>query len=261
MPAEPVLGCAPETAGRPAPNRPQHSAKRTVNPTRRFIDKQRTTGEGVELGRHDVLRAFGAAGIAALAFAGCTAPEASAPPPPHAAIGTGPHPTALLEIEGLGTVHIDLLPEISPQAVARFTRIANSGFYDGTTFHRVLPGFVIQGGDPLTRNTDPRDDGKGGHPEGFPDEFSGFAHLRGTLALANKGRPGTATGQFFIVHQDAPDLDGNYTVLGRVAAGIEVVDAVTELEIDTYGRYGPANRPYPHSARITSLRVAPVPES
>ena len=207
------------------------------------------------------LGALGAIGIAVLALAGCTAPETPAPEPPAASIGTGPHPTALLEIEGLGTVRIDLLPEISPQAVARFTRIANSGFYDGTTFHRVLPGFVIQGGDPLTRNTDPRDDGKGGHPEGFPDEFSGITHLRGTLALANKGRPGTATGQFFIVHQDAPHLDGNYTVLGRVAAGIEVVDAVTELEIDTYGRYGPANRPYPENARITSLRVASAPES
>lgn len=194
---------------------------------------------------------------AACTLVGCTVSDASAPEPAPPRIHEGPHPTAVLELEGLGAIRIDLLPEVAPEAVDRFTAVANAGFYDGTTFHRVIPGFMIQGGDPLTRNDDPRDDGKGGHPEGYRDEYSELSHVRGTLALANKGRPGTATGQFFIVHRDAPHLDGNYTILGRVSAGIEVVDAVTELEIDTYGRYGPSGRPYPSSARITSLRVDP----
>ena len=110
----------------------------------------------------------------------------------------------MLELEGLGTIRVDLLPEVAPRAVERFTAVANAGFSDGTTFHRVLPGFMIQGGDPLTRNDNPRDDGKGGHPDGYPDEYNGLSHVRGTLALANKGRRGTATGQFFIVHRDAP---------------------------------------------------------
>ncbi len=198
---------------------------------------------------------------AAYALAGYTATDTAAPVPARADILDGPHPTAVLEVEGLGTISIDLLPEVAPQAVERFTAVANEGFYDGTTFHRVLPGFVIQGGDPLTRNDDPRDDGKGGHPEGYRDEYNGLSHLRGTLALANKGRRGTATGQFFIVHGDAPHLDGNYTILGRVSEGIVVVDAAAPTEIDTYGRYGPPNRPYPTSARITSLRVTQPPPS
>jgi len=211
------------------------------------------------MGQYGFTRGLVLAGLAAAAcaLAGCTAPDAAAPEPAPAGILDGPHPTAVLELEGMGTIRIDLLPEVAPHAVERFTAVANAGFYDGTTFHRVLPGFVIQGGDPLTRNDDPRDDGKGGHPEGYLDEYNGLSHVRGSFALANKGRPGTATGQFFIVHRDAPHLNGNYTILGRVSEGIDVVDAVTELEIDTYGRYGPADRPYPRSARITSLRVDP----
>lgn len=209
------------------------------------------------MGRRRFTRGLALAGLAAAtcALTACSASDVSAPAP--ARILDGPHPSAVLELEGLGTIRIDLLPEVAPSAVERFTAVANTGFYDGTTFHRVLPGFVIQGGDPLTRNNDPRDDGKGGHPDGYRDEYNGLSHVRGTLALANKGRRGTATGQFFIVHRDAPHLDGSYTILGRVSEGIEVVDAVTELEIDTYGRYGPPGRPYPRSARITSLRVDP----
>ncbi|MBW2267747.1 MAG: peptidylprolyl isomerase [Deltaproteobacteria bacterium] len=163
---------------------------------------------------------------------------------------------ARLDLGELGTVQIQLLPEIAPQTVARFAELSNEGYYDGTTFHRVIPGFMIQGGDPLTRNNDPRDDGKGGTPDVLPDDYSDFPALRGSVAMANRGHPKTAQGQFFIVHADSRHLDGNYTIFGRVVEGIEVVDAVTELEIDTYGRFGPLNRPYPRAARIASLRVA-----
>jgi len=182
-------------------------------------------------------------------------PEAAAP---QASIQDGPHDVAVLELEGLGTVRIELLPEIAPQTVAAFAKLASEGFYDDTTFHRVIPGFMIQGGDPLTRNDDPRDDGRGGAPDVIPDEISALSHSRGMVAMANRGRRMTANGQFFIVHQDSPRLDGNYTIFGRVSEGMDVIDAVTELEIDKYGRYGPRDRPYPTDARIASIRIEPT---
>jgi cyclophilin family peptidyl-prolyl cis-trans isomerase len=195
---------------------------------------------------------------AALAIA-CGAQDApSAPEPPDepsAQVLDGPHPIAQLDLGELGEVQIQLLPEIAPKTVARFAELANEGFYDGTTFHRVIPGFMIQGGDPLTRNADPRDDGKGGSPDIIPDDYSDLPMLRGSVAMANRGSPQSAQGQFFIVHADSRKLDGKYTIFGRVLEGIDVIDAVTDLEIDTYGRFGPPDRPYPVDARIASLRV------
>jgi peptidyl-prolyl cis-trans isomerase B (cyclophilin B) len=162
-----------------------------------------------------------------------------------------------LVVEGLGSIEIELLAEIAPGTVAAFKQLVAEKYYDGTTFHRVIPGFMIQGGDPLTRNNDPRDDGKGGSGTALPDEYSGVAHARGIVAMANKGRPHSAEGQFFIVHRDALHLDGGFTIFGRVARGMEVVDAIAELEIDTYGRFGPPDRPYPVEARIREARIEP----
>lgn len=194
---------------------------------------------------------------ASLVWAGGCAPEPAPAPEPAAppAILEGPHPIATLDLGELGALRIELLPEIAPTTVDRFSELANEGFYDGTTFHRVIPGFMIQGGDPNTRNADPRDDGKGGSERSFPDEFSSMPARRGSVAMANRGRPDSASGQFFIVHDDSPHLDGRFTIFGRVIEGIEAVDAVTELELDTYGRYGPQDRPYPQDARIASVRV------
>ena len=173
-------------------------------------------------------------------------------------IGSGPHDVAVLEMGELGTIRIELLPEIAPKSVARFEKLASEGFYDGTYFHRVIPGFMIQGGDPFTRNADPRDDGKGGHGTYLEDEFSDYPHVRGTVAMANKGFPESGSSQFFIVHQDSSQLDGRYSVFGRVVEGMETVDAITELEIDAFGRYGPPDRPYPVSAVVKSLRIEPA---
>jgi cyclophilin family peptidyl-prolyl cis-trans isomerase len=171
------------------------------------------------------------------------------------AIGPGPRDVAVLDLGELGEIRIELLPEIAPATVAHFVKLAEERFYDGTYFHRVIPGFMIQGGDPLTRDLDPRNDGKGNAGAIVDDEFSDYAHLRGTVSMANSGHRRTASSQFFIVHQDTRDLDGHYTAFGRVVAGIEVVDAVSALAIDTYGRYGPPNRPYPVSAIIESVRI------
>ena len=181
-----------------------------------------------------------------------------------ARISPAPHDVAVLDLGELGSIHIELLPELAPKSVAYFIELAEQGFYDGTTFHRVIPGFMIQGGDPLSKNRDPRDDGRGSSGQRLADEFSDYPQLRGTVSLANAGAPNSSVSQFFIVHQDARQLDGGFSVIGRVVDGIQTVDAVTRLPIDLYGRYGPPDRPYPQSAVIRSVRIerataAPAP--
>jgi peptidyl-prolyl cis-trans isomerase B (cyclophilin B) len=170
-------------------------------------------------------------------------------------ISSKPHDVAVLDLGDLGLIRIELLPELAPKSVSYFTSLAERGFYDGTTFHRVIPGFMIQGGDPLSKNRDPRDDGRGNSGERLPDEFSDYPQQRGTVSLANSGAPNSSVCQFFIVQQDARSLDSAYTVIGRVVDGMQTVDAVTRLPIDLYGRYGPPNRPYPESAVIRSVHI------
>jgi peptidyl-prolyl cis-trans isomerase B (cyclophilin B) len=167
----------------------------------------------------------------------------------------GPHPHAIIEIRDLGQIRIELLPEIAPGTVENFIKLADEGFYEGLTFHRVIPGFMLQAGDPASRDPDPRRLGSGGPGYDIDDEFSEFPHTRGVLSMANKGRNNSGGSQFFIVHQNSPHLDGRHTIFGRVVEGIEVVDAITEVEIDTYGRYGPINRPYPVSVVIEAVRI------
>ncbi len=167
----------------------------------------------------------------------------------------GPHDVAVFEMEDLGTIRVELLSEIAPNTVENFVDLAEHKFYDGTNFHRVIPGFMIQGGDPLSRNKDPRDDGKGGVGYTIDDELNGMPYERGVLAMTLSGQRNTAGCQFFIIHQDQPEMKREYTVFGRVVEGMDVVDAITELEIDEFGRYGSFNRPYPKDARITTLRI------
>jgi cyclophilin family peptidyl-prolyl cis-trans isomerase len=174
-------------------------------------------------------------------------------------IAPGPHPIATVRVKDLGTLRIELLPEAAPKTVEQFERLAGEGFYDGTTFHRVIPDFMIQGGCPNTRNADPRDDGKGGGDYRLEDEFNDLPHARGAVSMANRGSRNSGGTQFFIVQRNAPSLDGKHTVFGRVIEGIEVVDAITRLEIDKYGRYGPPDRPYPVSAVVESIRVEGAP--
>ena len=167
----------------------------------------------------------------------------------------GPHDHAIIEIRDLGSIRIELLPEIAPQTVENFIKLAEERFYEGITFHRVIPGFMLQAGDPGSRNPDPRLVGSGGPGYEIPDEFSDFPHTRGVVSMANTGGRNSGGSQFFIVHRDSPRLDGQFSVFGRVVEGIEVVDAITEVEIDTYGRYGPVNRPYPVPVVIESVRI------
>jgi cyclophilin family peptidyl-prolyl cis-trans isomerase len=118
-----------------------------------------------------------------------------------------------------GVIEIELWPHVAPQTVGNFVGLAEAGFYDGTIFHRVIPGFMIQGGCP-------RGDGRGGPGYQFPDEFNERKLVRGVLAMANAG-PSTNGSQFFIVTAPAtPHLDGAHTGFGEVISGMDVVDAI-----------------------------------
>ena len=172
----------------------------------------------------------------------------------------GPREFAVLEIAGHGEIRIALYPELAPRNVANFRRLAMDGFYAGTTFHRVIPGFMIQGGDPNTRNDDPADDGQGGPGYTVPDEFSPALHLRGTVSMANTGYPNSGGSQFFIVHKGNPGLDRHFSVIGRVVEGMDIVDAITRLELDTFGRWGPKDRPI-EDVVVERVRIERVTDS
>jgi cyclophilin family peptidyl-prolyl cis-trans isomerase len=118
-----------------------------------------------------------------------------------------------------GRVVIALRPDKAPKTVARIKELARMGFYDGLTFHRVIPGFMAQGGDP-------KGDGTGGSGQHIPAEFNDLKHLRGTISMARSADPNSADSQFFICFAPAPFLDGKYTAFGRVVSGMQYVDMI-----------------------------------
>ncbi|XOV78563.1 MAG: peptidylprolyl isomerase [Aestuariibacter sp.] len=130
-----------------------------------------------------------------------------------------------------GDITVRFFPETSPEHVKNFIAHSESGFYVNTLFHRVIPGFMIQGGDPNTKDDDPGNDGKGGYSykgEGtsLQAEFNEIPHTRGILSMARNQNINSAGSQFFIMHQDFPQLNGQYTVFGEVIDGIDVVDHI-----------------------------------
>ncbi len=125
-----------------------------------------------------------------------------------------------------GDITLKFFPEVAPNHVNGFIELAQKGFYNGTTFHRVVPKFVIQGGDPNTKNPDRSKHGMGGPGYNVKAEFSNKPHRRGTLSMARSAHPDSAGSQFFICVAGAPFLDGKYTVFGEVLTGMEVVDKI-----------------------------------
>ena len=145
------------------------------------------------------------------------------PAPPDMTIEPGGDYRATLHTS-LGNISIEFLPDRAPIATNSFLFLAGEGFYDGVIFHRVIPGFVIQGGDPTGRGT-------GGPGYQFQDELDGDGrYTRGTVAMANAG-PNTNGSQFFICHADT-GLPHNYTIFGKVTDGLDVVDAIADLPTD-----------------------------
>ena len=132
----------------------------------------------------------------------------------------------------LGNIQFELLADVAPETVRNFIKLAKSGFYDGTLFHRVIPKFMIQGGDPNTRESDKSTWGTGGPGYNIKAEFSSRSHLRGIVSMARSADPDSAGSQFFIVTSDSTFLDREYTVFGQVLVGMEVADKIVNLPRD-----------------------------
>ena len=187
--------------------------------------------------REFVAASLGALGAAALA--GCSgngaqkeegsgsgAESTSSQPASDDPYATGTHHVTI-EVEGNGTIECALNANVAPITVANFCKLANEGFYDGLTFHRVIEGFMIQGGDP-------NGDGTGGSDTTIKGEFSAngvenpLSHVRGTISMARSSAYDSASSQFFIMHKTNTSLDGQYAAFVNVTSGIEVVDAIAQ---------------------------------
>ena len=131
-----------------------------------------------------------------------------------------------------GNIKFSLLPDIATETVRNFSQLAKSGFYNGTLFHRIIPGFMIQGGDPNTKNPDKSTWGQGGPGYNLKAEFNTRSHLRGIVSMARATDPDSAGSQFFIVTSDSTFLDRQYTVFGEVVEGMEVADKIVNLPRD-----------------------------
>ena len=136
--------------------------------------------------------------------------------------------TAVITLDKGGEIAIEFFPADAPKTVENFVKLAGQGFYDGTTFHRVVPGFVAQGGDPLSKTLPAGDRrlGTGGPGYNVKAEFNKQKHDRGVVAMARSQDPDSAGSQFYITLSPAPFLDGKYTVFGRVTSGMNVVDGI-----------------------------------
>jgi cyclophilin family peptidyl-prolyl cis-trans isomerase len=129
--------------------------------------------------------------------------------------------TAVITLENGNEIRIDFYPEDAPKTVENFVTLAKKGFYNGLTFHRVVPDFVVQGGDP-------KGNGTGGPGYTIKAEFNKQKHVRGSLAMARSQHPDSAGSQFYITYGPTPHLDGNYTVFGKVTSGMEHVDRIKQ---------------------------------
>lgn len=129
--------------------------------------------------------------------------------------------TAVIALERGGEIRVEFFPQDAPKTVDNFVTLARKGFYNGLSFHRVVPGFVAQGGDP-------KGNGTGGPGYTVPAEFNQQKHVRGSLAMARSQHPDSAGSQFYITYGAQPHLDGSYTVFGRVVAGMEHVDGIRQ---------------------------------
>lgn len=154
-------------------------------------------------------------------------------------------------VDTFGTIELELYKDIAPITVKNFVKLVNEKFYDGLTFHRIISGFMVQGGDP-------KGDGTGGSEETIKGEFeengisNSLSHKRGVLSMARSNDPDSASSQFFIMHEDTPSLDGKYAAFGKVTSGLDVVDKLAEVQVEDAdsGSVSTQNQP-----KITSIRI------
>ena len=160
--------------------------------------------------------------------------------PPEMTIDPKKTYTATIETS-LGTIEVEFYPKVAPQHVNSFLFLAKEGYYDGVIFHRVIPGFMIQGGDPTGTGT-------GGPGYRVKAEFNDMKHVRGVLSAARTNDPNSAGSQFFLMHQASTHLDGQYSVFGKATSGLEVIDKIVSLPRDRNDR--------PHNpAQINKITV------
>ena len=142
------------------------------------------------------------------------------------------NPIVTIEMESGGVIRAELYPDIAPNTVNNFISLIKKGFYDGLIFHRVIPGFMLQGGCP-------RGEGTGGPGYGIRGEFkkngvkNDLKHTRGVLSMARSSAPDSAGSQFFIMHEDSPHLDGSYAAFGCVTEGLDIVDEIAEVKTNS----------------------------
>lgn len=159
--------------------------------------------------------------------------------------------TAIIDVKNYGKIKVDLYEELAPITVKNFVSLAKDGFYNGLTFHRIISGFMIQGGDP-------KGDGTGGSEKTIKGEFAqngvenNLSHTRGVISMARSNDPDSASSQFFIVQADSTHLDGQYAAFGKVTEGMDIVDKICEDTpvTDSNGTVEKANQPVINSIKI-----------
>ena len=201
------------------------------------------------------LAGCGASASSSSSSASASSADAATSASSAAAAADGPYASgthhATIEVESYGTIKLELDADVAPITVANFAKLAGEGFYDGLTFHRIIEGFMVQGGDP-------NGNGTGGSDETIEGEFdanghpNSISHVRGTISMARSQAYNSASSQFFIMQADTPSLDGQYAAFGHVTEGIEVVDAMCEAAkpTDNNGTIAAADQP-----RMTSVTI------
>ena len=207
------------------------------------------------------LNLFCLLGLFALIAAGCSndksaaSAPASTPTPTSAATPAAPAPAGSevgVITTSEGVMVVEFYPEVAPKHVENFKTLARKGFYDGTAFHRVIPGFMIQGGDPNTKDDNAKASwGQGGPGYTINAEFNAKHHARGILSMARTPDPNSAGSQFFICHGDAGNLDGQYTVFGNLIKGFDVLDKIASTPTESPDR--PIKR-----VNVESIKIVPA---
>lgn len=174
------------------------------------------------------------------------------------AIAADPAPEVAVVSTTKGEFVLEFWPEVAPKTVANFKKLASEGFYDGTSFHRIIAGFMAQGGDPLTKDLDQEARyGTGDPGYKIAAEFNNRKHTRGVISMARSADPDSAGSQFFLMLGDAPHLDGQYSGFGKVIKGQEVLDKIEAVRVTT----SPSGEPSKPTERveIESIKIVPAP--
>lgn len=154
-----------------------------------------------------------------------------------------------------GEMVLEFWPDVAPKTVENFKKLAKSGFYDGTAFHRIIKDFMIQGGDPLSKTDDPMV-GTGGPGYSIKAEFNNRKHVRGVISMARSANPDSAGSQFFICLADAPSLDGKYTAFGKLIKGDEVLEKIGNVPV-TRSAFGELSKPVTR-VEVKTIKIVPA---